>query len=345
MNTRPRYRFHRQAGVGLVEIMVAVTLSLILTAGLVHVYTGNKQTYRIQEALSRVQENGRFALDFITRDLRSAGFLGCAGTSTKTTNTLNNASTFNWNFDQIIEGFEATGSSWDRDPVATAGIVSPYLPARDVLTIRRSLGNPVQVAAYPGGNPTGSADIKVDPPHGLERFDVVMVTDCTDAAIFQITNINTSGASQNIVHNTGGASTPGNATKALGKDYTGAGEIVQLMTSTYYIGTGASGRPALFRKDGAAAAQELVEGVEDMQVLYGIDTDSNRTANRYVTANNVADWGDVVSAEVRLLLQTLDNNLTPQAQPYTFNGVNTLPADLRLRRVFTNTISIRNRTL
>ena len=44
------------------------------------------------------------------------------------------------------------------------------------------------------------------------------------------------------------------------------------MTSTYYVGTGVSGRPALFRKDGAAVAQELVEGVEDMQVLYGIDT-------------------------------------------------------------------------
>ena len=89
MNTPPKYRSHRQAGVGLVEIMVAVTLSLILMAGLVQVYTGNKQTYRIQESLSRVQENGRFALDFITRDLRSAGFLGCAGTSTKTINGLN----------------------------------------------------------------------------------------------------------------------------------------------------------------------------------------------------------------------------------------------------------------
>jgi len=343
----PKYRFHQQAGVGLVEIMVAVTLSLILTAGLVQVYTGNKQTYRIQESLSRVQENGRFALDFITRDVRSAGFLGCAGTTTKITNTLNNASGFDWSFGQIIEGFEATSSSaWDRDPVATAGIVSPFLPARDVLTIRRSLGNPVEVAAHPGGNPPGSADIQVNPPHGLEQFDVVMVTDCTDSAIFQITNINTSGASQNIVHQTGGGSTPGNAIQALGKDYTGAGEIVQLMTSTYYVGTGVSGRPALFRKDGAAAAQELVEGVEDMQVLYGIDTDSNRTPNRYVTADNVTDWGDVVSAEVRLLLQTLDDYLAPQAnQQYTFNGVTSVSPDLRLRRTFTNTISIRNRTL
>ncbi|MGH8543456.1 MAG: PilW family protein, partial [Gammaproteobacteria bacterium] len=185
----------------------------------------------------------------------------------------------------------------------------------------------------------------VDPPHGLEQFDVVMVTDCTDAAIFQITNINTGGASQNIVHNTGGSS-PGNATQALGKDYTGAGEIVQLMTSTYYIGTGVSGRPALFRKDGAAAAQELIEGVEDLQVLYGIDTDSNRTPNRYVTADNVTDWGDVVSAEVRLLLQTLDDNLASQAnQQYTFNGLPFVSPDRRLRRTFTNTISIRNRTL
>ena len=93
-------------------------------------------------------------------------------------------------------------------------------------------------------------------------------------------------------------------------------------------------------------AQELVEGVEDMQVLYGIDTDNNRTPNQYVTANIVTDWGDVVSAEVRLLLQTLDDNLASQAnQQYTFNGVTSVSPDLRLRRTFTNTISIRNRTL
>jgi len=341
----PRYRFRRQAGVGLVEIMVAVTLSLILTAGLVHVYTGNKQTYRTQEALSRMQENGRFALDFITRDLRSAGFLGCAGTSTKIINTLNNASSFNWSFGQIIEGFEATSSSaWDRDPVATAGIVSPYLPARDVLTVRRSLGNPVQVETHGGINPAGSAPISVAPGHDLQPADVVMVTDCTDAAIFHITGITPNGGNDDIVHGAGGGS-PSNASQALGKDYTTAGAIVELTTSTYYIGTGASGRPALFRKDGAAVAQELVEGVEDMQILYGIDTNGDRTPNRYVTANNVTDWGDVVSAEVRLLLQTLDDSLASQPQQYTFNGVLSVSPDLRLRRTFTNTVSIRNRTL
>ena len=93
-------------------------------------------------------------------------------------------------------------------------------------------------------------------------------------------------------------------------------------------------------------AQELVEGVEDLQIFYGIDTDNNRTPNRYVTANNVGDWGNVVSAEVRLLLQTLDDNLATQAnKQYTFNDVPSVSPDLRLRRTFTNTISIRNRTL
>ena len=117
----PRYRFHRQAGVGLVEIMVAVTLSLILTAGLVQVYTGNKQTYRIQESLSRVQENGRFALDFITRDLRSAGFLGCAGTTTKIINTLNGS-------ERLTTGTSARSSRASRRPVLAAGTGTPWPP-------------------------------------------------------------------------------------------------------------------------------------------------------------------------------------------------------------------------
>ncbi len=339
----PKYRFHRQAGVGLVEIMVAVTLSLMLTAGVVHVYTGNKQTYRIQESLSRVQENGRFALDFITRDLRNAGFLGCAGVKTKINNTLTGGTGYNWSFEQVIEGFEATSSSgWDRDPMATAGIVSP-LGGRDVLTLRRSVGNPAQVTAHPGAkNPVEG--FEVEPNSDLGVDDVVMATDCTDAAIFQITSIDPSGANPKIFNEAPGGS-PGNATQALGREYIAGSQIVQLVTSTYYVASGASGRPALFRKDGAGVGQELVEGVEDLQIFYGIDTDNNLTPNRYVTADNVGDWGDVISAEVRLLLQTLDDNLATQAQAYTFNDVPSVSPDLRLRRTFTNTISIRNRTL
>lgn len=334
----------RQRGLTLVEVMVAATLGLILTAGLIQVFVSNKQAYRLQEGLARLQENGRFALDFITRDVRGAGFLGCAGNTTTVVNTLNNASSYTWDFASAVQGAEATSATaWT--PALDASIVSA-LGGRDVLTLRRTLGTPVTVTKHPGGSPPGSADLQVASTQGLSDFDIVMVNDCSDAAIFQITNINTGGGSNNIVHNTGVGS-PGNATKALGKDYTGTAEIVRITTITYYIrsaGT-ALGRPALWRQVGAAAAQELVEGVEDMQIRYGVDTDGDRVANQYLQAHAVADFNTVVNVRVDLLLQTIEDNLTSSPQPYTYNGVTVTPADHRQRQMFGATIGLRNKVL
>ncbi len=49
--------------------------------------------------------------------------------------------------------------------------------------------------------------------------------------------------------------------------------------------------PALYRKVGASDAEELVRGVENMQIEYGEDLDANWTADVYRTADAVANWG------------------------------------------------------
>ena len=67
-------------GFSLVEIMVALGISLFILAGIGYVYTNSKQTYRVQDQLSRLQENGRLAFEYLTRDIRMAGYWGC-GTS------------------------------------------------------------------------------------------------------------------------------------------------------------------------------------------------------------------------------------------------------------------------
>ncbi|MCP3675718.1 MAG: pilus assembly protein PilW, partial [Gammaproteobacteria bacterium] len=67
----------KQRGISIVEIMIAVTISLILLAGIGQIYLSNKQTYRMTDAVSRLQESGRFAMNFITQSVRSAGHWGC----------------------------------------------------------------------------------------------------------------------------------------------------------------------------------------------------------------------------------------------------------------------------
>lgn len=70
------YRFWKMRGVGLVELMVSLLLGALLTAGIVALFNANRQTFRLQDNVTRTQENGSFALDFLTEDLRMAGYPG-----------------------------------------------------------------------------------------------------------------------------------------------------------------------------------------------------------------------------------------------------------------------------
>ncbi|HED34773.1 MAG TPA: prepilin-type N-terminal cleavage/methylation domain-containing protein [Gammaproteobacteria bacterium] len=64
----------RQQGLTLIELMVALVISLIILAGLYTVYSSNKMAYQRSSGMAQVQENGRFTLDFLTRSIRLAGF-------------------------------------------------------------------------------------------------------------------------------------------------------------------------------------------------------------------------------------------------------------------------------
>lgn len=332
-------RFHGQHGLTLVEIMVAMTIGLVLLGGVITILVSSQQTYRVNEALARIQENARFTFQLLSRDIRMTGYMGCVGEGTLPVNTLNNPSEFLWNFGQPIQGFEASGGGWT--PALPTQITSP-LSGRDILVIRGVDGGDTRVLSHPGGTPPGSADLKVTAGSGFEDGDIVLVTDCLAAAVFQITNISTSGGQDNIVHNTG-TGVPGNATKNLGQSFEG-GEIVRVNTRSYYVRTNPDGNPALYWRRGNAAAEELVEGVENLQIEYGVDTDGDRAADVYQTADLVVDWENVVSVRISLLMQSTEDNIVSQPQTYTFNGATITPTDRRLRKTYSTVIALRNRT-
>jgi type IV pilus assembly protein PilW len=261
------------------------------------------------------------------------------------TNTLTDPNGFLYDFDTGLVGFEATDTStWSPALDATiTAVAEPPTGGTDVLSLRRARG---ELPVTPPYMPSTSADIHTVPNTILSQFQIVVVADCDASAVLQISNSNPATAG-NIAHNTG-VGVPGNATKDLGKIFGEDAEILIPVVETLYIAPGASGRPALWRLRndealGGDNPQELVEGVEDMQILYGEDTDDNGTVDVFVTADAVAAWNQVLSIRISLLLQTLDDNLATASQQYTYNGAVTTPADRRLRRVFTTTVSLRNR--
>lgn len=344
MNRPPRRPTQR--GFSLPEFMIAITIGLIVLAAMGTVYVSSRRSYRMQDNSWQLQDSGRFALEYLIKDLRMAGFRGCNSGAITPVNTLNNGTAFDYAFSVGLQGSEATGpSTWAPalDAAITSASPAP-LGGRDVITVRRALEPGIGVTAP--FMPDSAAALHVDPNNGLQQSDIVLVTDCTAAAILQISNAdpNTSGT---IAHNTGVATSPGNATRDLGKVFGGDAEVMKLTTVTYFVAASAlvPGSNSLWRRKDGGAPEELAQGVDDMQILYGEDTDGDRTANRYVPANGVTDMNHVVSLKVSLLTASLQDNVTSTPQPYAFNGVAVTPTDHRLRRVYTSVISLRNRTL
>lgn len=337
----------KQQGLTLVELMIAMTLGLLLLGGIIAIMISSRQTYRVNEALSRMQDNARYAFQLMSRDIRMAGYFGCVGSDVTPTNTLTGSTSYLWDFSKAIEGYESTGAlAWS--PAPDSSVLSP-LSGADIIVVRGVLGDgsssPTKVVDHPGGTPPGSANLKVSIDSGLAEGNVVMVSDCLAAAVFQITEFSSAGAGfDNVIHNTGSAGiVPGNFTKELGQEYTG-GEILKVSTRAYYLRNNPDARPALYRKTGLADAEELVEGVENMQIQYGEDTNGDFTADIYRTADAVTDMKKVVSIRIRLLMQTIDDNIASEKQPYTYNSATaTTPGDRRLRQVYSTVIALRNR--
>lgn len=343
----PLSALRKQHGLTLVELMIAMTIGLLLLGGIISIMISSRQTYRVNEALSRMQDNARYTFQVLSRDIRMAGYMGCIGSDAAPTNVLSGPTDFLWNFSQTLYGYESTSdTAWNLTP--DSSITSP-LGGRDIIVVRGASGDGTSAAIKvlthtgggPPGEPPGSANIKVSLASGLAKDDVVMASDCLGATVFQISEINTAGGFDNVVHNTG-AGVPGNTTKDLGKDFTGA-ELLKVTTRSYYIRTNDAGRPALYRKVGTADAEEVVEGVENMQIEYGEDTNGDFTTDVYRTAAAVGDWKKVVSVRVNLLMQTIDDNIAGAAQPYTYNNATSTPTDRRLRQVYSTIITLRNR--
>ncbi len=106
---------------------------------------------------------------------------------------------------------------------------------------------------------------------------------------------------------------------------------------------GAGGLPALWRRVNDGAAEELVENVEQMQISYGVDTNGDRQLDEYRAASAVANWENVLSVRISLLLAGVEDNVTEDPQQVTFDGVTFTAGDRRLYQVMTTTVALRNR--
>jgi type IV pilus assembly protein PilW len=351
----------KQIGLSLIELMIAIALGLILLTGVIQVFLSSKNVYTSQQALSRVQETGRLAIDFLSRDIRMAGYMGCASRTAgmKVTNTLKNPTAFANNFSVAVQGYTA-------ETLAAAGVALTPKPTAltDLIVVRSAAGlgveitktnNSGQLFATFISEEVGACADGTNRISGLCQTDILFVSDCAKARIFQASNITGTGAGAdvNVVHAASGS--PGNdiaswggASASADETFQPGAEILSATSTTYFIAPSpnpANLTPSLWQNVNGGTSLELLEGVENMSIRYGVDTTAQMdyVPDSYVKAVAVVDWARVVSVQLELLVATVQDKVVPETQKYSFDGLPKTPTDLRLRQVFTTTVGIRSR--
>jgi type IV pilus assembly protein PilW len=361
----------RQTGFSIVELMVAVTLGLLVTGAIISVFVGSRSAYQATSGTGALADEGRFALATIQESARGAGYLECNhATLTSSLSLLNAAATsMAYNFTAGVGGYEATSTSPGNaltlaaTPVADGGLTdwTPNLDAAfttatlkqvqgsDVLVLRSSVAR--GIPAYTTADVAAGANnfLATNANPALQGGQLAVISDCTKSVVFQISGV---GASVSFAGATG---LPGNTTTSLPVGFSAGALVSPVTTVVYYIGVGADGDSALKRLEllnglvnGAAifTDEEIAPDVENMQVLYGVDTNGTQTASAYMTADQVADFTAVVSIKVAVLSASPAGAtpIPPAAPaPYDLLGTKvTAPRDSRLRKVFDISVTLRN---
>lgn len=376
-----------QQGFSLIELMIALVISMVLMAGVLTIMSTSKRTYALQDELARLQEDARFVIEELSYGLRMAGYFGCSG-RLRGINKPSPITVINNRTVQTEEG----------------GTLAKYTPPSDVLTLsyfgmngRLRLPDPPASTGSGGGSGSGSGSgtggSGTEPPslcpssaelckevearrnyiensvfaqqsnqivvHADNIFpqdgQQIIISDCGGAELYTVQGAPTISAKtamitldrQHRIYNwpveiypmptTAGATVPTVTyeVKAVSKD----GDSNYNEDIDGY---------ALFRND-----ELLVEGVQNLQIRYGLDTDRDGVVDRYVDGSSTP-IGDILTVQVNLLMRTVNKRfdlvgttdtefeLTPDLSYKPSNEDYLKNEEGYRHRFFTMTVKVRN---
>ncbi|MES2683518.1 MAG: PilW family protein [Pseudomonadota bacterium] len=356
---RPELHIRQQQGLTLVELMIALTLGLIVITALVVVFSSSNQNYRQNEALASLQDNARFALDAVSRDLAMAGYWGGvrpidAGTNIQVSaaarpgvakasaggdcGPATQASGYDWLFDvatAIVFRNHLAGTAINAD--FTCLLPADIQPNTDVLMIRRVSGIPTLTIDTAGTQVPATANtvasrfyVKTNQNTGtlyraVGAFSVSAPLDCPDSM---------------------GLSAPCPPTANPVQVYAYTPQI-------YYIRNHVKpgdGIPMLCRRyldDTSSSTASMVEdclaeGVENLQIEWGIDNGSSGV--NYLFAPTPAQLESARMARIHILVRTTSQNVQGSNDAKSFILADfTSPSQAGvLRRAFTTTVQLKN---
>ncbi|OUS06710.1 hypothetical protein A9Q81_02175 [Gammaproteobacteria bacterium 42_54_T18] len=346
----------KQKGVTLVELMVALAISSFLMLGIFQIYFSSRLTDNMGSALARIQETGRVALDIMTKDIRLAGYQGCLDpkqgdliVSAVNSPTASLA-------DSGVRGFTvapdwANGTEFTSADIASGGSSGrSALKGTSVIAVQRAAPVAARVTAVSATTLTLAANAL-----DINKNDLFVVASCNEGHLDRASDVSSGNGETQIT-----------LSSDLGVQYASAdapGFVMRFLSTVYFVAdtnrVNSAGNAvyALYRQRDTSSGfvvEELVEGVENMQVLYGQRLSTGNV--RYVPADTAdLNMGSVESVRIGVLVASTQNvqqgndELSYLLPGITVDhgddtGINHL-SDRRIRRTFVTTVNIRNREI
>ncbi len=288
----------RAAGFSLVELMVAMVISLMLGAAAVSVFLSNKRIYSATEGMGRIQESARIAFELMSRDIREAGGNPC-DVRMELVNVLSDATNWWATYDAGISGFDEGDhpDSWDE----TDAIRIQYFEDTGVVTS--------------AGMANATGQLPVDSTSGFGTRQILMacgffpssptepVTDT--AAIFSAGVAG--GAITHAVADGNTSDDFSNATQPIAVSFPTGSSLGRLRALEWYVATNDDGGTSLYRRQllypdtgpEMGEPEEIVPDVTDMELTY--------LENGAWTTGLPGGWNNVTAVRIEMILQARDS--------------------------------------
>ncbi|MCW9015062.1 MAG: PilW family protein [Gammaproteobacteria bacterium] len=381
----------KQTGFTLLEILVALLLGSAILAATINMQIRHRKGFTLSTNQLEMQSNAKFAFEFISQYLRSAGTLGCrnsqslkgdAETWALPDNCMSavclsfndrTAATADFRPGREVLGYEYTGGGMvPALPGAFSFVAGGYYNTdSDIITVTGGIGEVYgldEAQSVAIGDTQFQLDMTDIDDVILDQYQYGMLSGCGAAQIFKVTSTNGQISTGLIALAPGGAGDDNNGNGLVGSVESiyvgglGVSEFRRAAVTTFYVGQNPlndpNGVPTLYQ-DVDGVSSQLVEGVEEMHILYGLSDHptARNVANRYVTADVIAGettattnrWEDVVSVRIGLIMRSSDEVYeTNQSQTKTLDCVNYTQNpknDRYSRKTYCTEIAVRNRLL
>lgn len=336
------FKTNRQSGLSLVELMISIAIGLLILATLSTLFVNQSRTRTELDKANRMIDNGRYALDLLSDNLRLAGFYGglnpgaasAALIATPPDPCSTVAADISASLPFHVQGYNAASTSSAVDLSSTtcssSSIPTSKKAGSDVLVIRRASTQTVLAAS----------------PVSATRY--LQVSQCQYEAFVLLT----APASYNQSKKTCTAANSGPFADLRSirvqiyfidaNNKAGDGIPTLKMTELIDRVTYPSASYPTYTVGTFTPAIPLVEGIEYMQIDYGLDTDNDGAPNSY--ASTTTDWSKVVSAKINIVSRNLDT--TPSytdSKTYSLGtGGSVVPGGNYKRHAYTQVVRLIN---